>query len=131
MIEELMIMYPKTSIILFSILITLLMTLVTKFFTDQKRMKELKEIQKQCQIKIKDAKGDLKTQTQIQSEMMSCSLEMMKYSMKPMLITFIPLLILIGFLRGVYSGVFSSWIWWYIISGMVSSIVLRKILKVA
>lgn len=94
-------------------------------------MKELKEIQKQCQIKIKDAKGDLKTQTQIQSEMMSCSLEMMKYSMKPMLITFIPLLILIGFLRGVYSGVFSSWIWWYIISGMVSSIALRKILKVA
>lgn len=131
MIKEIMIQNPKVSIVLVSVLVTFFMTLVTKFFTDQKRMKELKEIQKQCQIKIKDAKGDLKTQTQIQSEMMSCSLEMMKYSMKPMLITFIPLLILIGFLRGVYSGVFSSWIWWYIISGMVSSIVLRKILKVA
>ena len=126
MIKEIMIQNPKVSIVLVSVLVTFFMTLVTKFFTDQKRMKELKEIQKQCQIKIKDAKGDLKTQTQIQSEMMSCSLEMMKYSMKPMLITFIPLLILIGFLRGVYSGVFSSWIWWYIISGMVSSIVLRK-----
>lgn len=131
MIKEIMIQNPKVSIVLVSVLVTFFMTLVTKFFTDQKRMKELKEIQKQCQIKIKDAKGDLKTQTQIQSEMMSCSLEMMKYSMKPMLITFIPLLILIGFLRGVYSGVFSSWIWWYIISGMVSSIALRKILKVA
>ncbi len=131
MIKEIMIQNPKVSIVLVSVLVTFFMTLVTKFFTDQKRMKELKEIQKQCQIKIKDAKGDLKTQTQIQSEMMSCSLEMMKYSMKPMLITFIPLLILIGFLRGVYSGVFSSWIWWYIVSGMVSSIALRKILKVA
>lgn len=131
MIKELMIANPKVSIVLISILVTLFMTLITKFFTDQKRMKELKEIQKQCQIRIKDAKGDLKTQTEIQSEMMSCSLEMMKYSMKPMLITFIPLLILIGFLRGVYSSVFSSWIWWYIISGMISSIALRKILKVA
>src|SRR5574344_1259867 len=124
MIKELMIANPKVSIVLISILVTLFMTLITKFFTDQKRMKELKEIQKQCQIRIKDAKGDLKTQTEIQSEMMSCSLEMMKYSMKPMLITFIPLLILIGFLRGVYSSVFSSWIWWYIISGMISSIAL-------
>lgn len=131
MIKELMVGYPKTSIVLISFLVTLFMTLVTKFFTDQKRMKELKEVQKQCQIKIKDAQGDLKKQSEIQTERMNCSLEMMKYSMKPMLITFIPLLIVIGFLRGVYSEVLSSWIWWYILSGMISSMILRKVLNVA
>ena len=131
MIKEFMIKNPRMSIILISFLVTLLMTLITKYLTDQKRMKELKDIQKQCQIKLKNAKGDLKTQSEIQSEMMTCSLEMMKYSMKPMLITFIPLLLLLGFIRGIYSEIFSSWIWWYIISGMVSSIILRKVLNVA
>lgn len=131
MIKTFMINNPKTSIIVISFMVTFCMTLVTKFFTNQKRMKELKEVQKQCQIKLKDAKGDFKKQSEIQIERMNCSMEMMKYSMKPMLITFIPLILLIGFIRGTYAETFSSWIWWYIGSGMVSSIFLRKVLNVA
>jgi len=133
MIKELMIQYPRTSLLVISLTVTLVMTLVTKYFTDQKRMKELKEMQKSCQIKLRDNKGDLKKQTEIQSEMLSCSLEMMKYSFKPMFITFIPLLILFAWIRGIYSvtEIASTWIWWYLVSGIVSSIVLRKILDVA
>jgi uncharacterized membrane protein (DUF106 family) len=129
-ITILMISYPKESIILISILVTLVMTLVTKKVTDQNRMRELKKIQKACQIKLKDAKGDLKKQGEIQKEMMSCSMELMKHSFKPTLITFIPLIILIWYIRDIYTGVLSGWIWWYIGASIISSLIFRKIFKV-
>lgn len=133
MIKELMIQYPRTSLLLISILVTLVMTLITKYFTDQKRMKELKAMQKACQVKLKDNKGDLKKQSEIQTEMMKCSLEMMKFSFKPMFITFIPLIILFAWIRGIYAitEISGSWLWWYLISGIVASITLRKVLDVA
>ena len=58
-LTELITANPKLGIISISFLVTLAMTLVTKFFTDQARMKELKEIQKKHQEKIKEHKGDL------------------------------------------------------------------------
>jgi uncharacterized membrane protein (DUF106 family) len=130
MLKELMISYPKTSIILFSFLITLIMTLVTKYFTNQTRMKELKDIQKACQIKLKDSKGNIQKSAEIQKEMMDCSMELMKHSFKPLLITFIPLLLFFWWIRGIYSEVLSGWLWYYIPTGIVSSMVLRKVLKV-
>jgi len=130
-IKEWMITNPKLSVIVISFLVTLAMTLVTKKFTNQNRMKELKEIQKACQIKIKEKK-DPKEMMEIQKQMMECSMELMKHSFKPLFITFIPLLILFWWLRGVFSATTlgGGWIWWYIISGIISSIVLRKVLKV-
>ena len=133
MIKDLMIQYPRTSLIIISFLVTLVMTLITKYITDQKRMKELKEIQKTCQIKLKDHKGDLKKQSEIQAEMMKCSLEMMKFSFKPMLITFLPLILLFGWVRGIYlvTEISGTWFWWYLLSGLAASIILRKALDVA
>ena len=95
-----MIANPKESIIALSFLITLAMTLVTKKFTNQSRMKELKEIQKACQIKLKDAKGNPEEASKIQKEMMACSMELMKHSFKPMIFTFIPLILIFGFANG-------------------------------
>ena len=132
MIKELMIANPKLSLIILALLVTLVMTLVTKKFTDQDRMKELKKIQKACQIKLKDAKGNLEEQQKIQKEMMNCSMELMKHSFKPLLITFIPLLIFFWWIRGIYTGtdLASSWLWYYIGASIISSIVFRKILNV-
>ena len=131
-LKDLMLSNPKASVIVSSFLITLVMTLVTKKFTNQSRMKELKEIQKACQIRLKDAKGDLKKQSEIQKEMMECSMELMKHSFKPLMITFLPLILLFWWIRGVYSlsTLGGSWIWWYIGTGVISSIILRKALKV-
>ena len=130
-LESLVITYPKLSISIVALAVTFVMTLVTKKFTDQKRLKELKKIQKACQIKIKDHKGDMKKQGEIQKEMMACSMEMMKHSFKPLFITMIPILFLFAWIRGVYTEVLTSWIWWYLGAAIASSIVLRKALDVA
>lgn len=127
MIKDLMVAYPKESVIILAVLVTLVMTLVTKYFTNQNRMKELKQIQKACNIKLKTNRTDADAQKQL----MACSMELMKHSFKPLFITFIPLLIFFWWIRGIYTGVFASWLWWYIGSGIVSSIAIRKVLKVA
>ncbi len=129
-LKEWMIINPKLSVVVISFTVTLVMTLVTKKFTNQGRMKELKEIQKACQIKLKDTKGNPEEMSKIQKQMMECSLELMKHSFKPMLYTFLPLILLFWWIRGIYSEIFSSWIWWYIIAGIASSLILRKVLKV-
>lgn len=121
---------PKESIVILSVLVTLFMTLVTKYFTNQNRMKELKGIQKSCQIKMKDANGKPEEMAKIQKEVMDCSMELMKHSFRPMLITLVPLLFLFWWLRGVYTEALAGWIWWYIIASITSSIILRKLLKV-
>lgn len=122
--------YPQYSIIGISFIITLAMTLVTKYLTNQKRMKELKDTQKSCQQKLKEHKDNPKELEKIQKEMMASSMELMKHSFKPMLITTIPLLFVLFWIRQVYDGVLGGWIWWYIISSITFSIILRKLLKV-
>lgn len=129
-IKEWMIANPKLSIISLSFLVTLVMTLITKKFTNQNRMKELKDIQKACQIKLKDNKGKPEEMAKIQKEVMACSMELMKHSFKPMLFTFLPLIFLFLWIKGVYTDVLSGWIWWYIGISIISSIILRKALKV-
>ncbi len=131
MIKEWMIANPHLSVILLSVVVTVVMTLITKKFTNQNRMKELKEMQKACQIKIKNVKGDLKKQQEIQQQMMECSMEMMRHSFKPMLITFIPLIILFAWVRNIYTPILSSWFWWYFGGAILSSIIFRKVFDVA
>lgn len=131
MITQLMTTYPKESVVIISFLITLITTLITKKYTNQNRMKELKQIQKACQIKLKDSAGNPAKMAEIQKEMMACSMELLKHSFRPMIFTMIPLLILFWWIRGVYSPILSGWLWWYLGAGILSSLILRKLLKVA
>lgn len=130
MIKEWIVANPKLSIVLIGILVTLVTTLITKKFTDQKKMKEIKDQQKENQKLMKEIKGDIKKMGEIQKEMMSQSLELMKHSFKPMIITFIPLALLLVWIRGIYSPIFGGWIWWYLVAAIVSSIIFRKLFKV-
>jgi len=133
MITELVNMYPKASVIIVSALVTIFTTLVYKYTSNQNRIKELKAVQKACQIKIKTVKDDPKKMMEIQKQMMACTGEMMKYTMKPTLYTMIPLLILIVWLNKLFTATSlgKGWIWWYIVSGILSSIIFRKVLKIS
>ena len=123
---------PTVSIVAISFLVTLAMTLVTKYFTDQTRMKEIKDIQKKHQASLKENKGNLDKQKEIQKEIMSSSMELMKHSFKPLLITFLPLIIFFWWIRGIFleTAIASTWLWWYIGVAIGSSIILRKVLNV-
>jgi len=123
---------PKIGIILISVVVTVFVSLINKYTTNQKRMKEIKESQKKIQEEIKKNKNDSKKMLELQKEMMAHSSEMMKHGFKPMLLTLIPLLILFNWLKTVFIGgaLERSWVWWYIISSIILSLIFKKIFKI-
>ncbi len=132
--------YPKLSIIVISLIATLFSTLVTKWITNQEHLMSLKKRQKEIQKELKECakKNDECKMKELQSEMMSITGVMFKSSFKPMFITLVPLLILIYWLRQIYSApvgggaaLLSGWIGWYIGASIISSMILRKVLKMA
>jgi len=126
-----MITNPVFSIIVVSFVVGVFIQIVNYFMMDKEKMKELKAKQKDCQARLKDAKGDVNLIGEINTEMMKASTEMMKHSFKPMLVTFIPIIVVFTFIRGVYAetSIAGSWIWYYLVSSIVFSLILKKVFK--
>ena len=106
-------------------------SLVNNFVMDKNRMKEIKDKQKELQKEMKEHQknGEHAKAMALQKEMMSYVGETFKHSLKPMLITIIPVLIFFAFIRNVYAGILPSWIWWYLLGALVGSIFFRKLFK--
>lgn len=122
---------PKIAIILISFLATLLITIVNYFLTDRKKMKEISERQKALREEMKQYKNDPAKMMEINKKMMEDFPEQMKQSLKPLIITLIPLLLLFSWIRSIFAEtiIAKTWIWYYIASSLFFSIVLRKIFK--
>lgn len=133
MLKEFMLTNPKLSIVLLAIAATFFITLIQKYFTDQKRIKELKKIQKQYQKDMRELKGDIKKQAEINAEVMKLTGELFKHMMKPMLYTTAPMLFLFWWAKQIFvlSTLGSGWLWWYLGASIVSSMIIRKVLDVA
>ncbi len=127
-INELIQTYPHIAIIVFSLMVTLLITIVNYFMIDKERMKEIKEKQKGLKAELKSHKGNPEKMMEINKQMMEDMPEQLKMSFKPMLITMIPLLIMFAWLRSTFAitAIASTWLWWYIGSSILFSIVVRK-----
>ncbi len=87
-------------IIVFSALITFLVTLGYKYFSNQGEMKRLKERQKEFQAEMKALRDKPEEMMKVQKEAMSVNFEYMKHSFKPMLITMLPVLIIFSWMAG-------------------------------
>ena len=125
--------YPRISIILFSALISLFISIVNFFILDKDRLREIKKRQKELQLEIKDHQknGNHDKVMELNKELMAYIPETFKHSFKPMLITIIPILFLFTFIRGAYAdtAIASTWFWWYLGSAIIASIFFRKLLK--
>ncbi|MBI5133500.1 MAG: DUF106 domain-containing protein [Thaumarchaeota archaeon] len=90
---------PAAAIILISLLISLVMVLAYKKFTDQDLMKRLKEEIKELQTEMKTLKDNPERMMQIQKLAMETNMKYMMKSMKPTLITFLPIIIIFSWLN--------------------------------
>lgn len=88
------------AILIVAFVITMIITLVYKFTTDQKKMKKLKEGMKESQKKLKElSKTDPQKAMGMQKEAMKGNMEYMKSSFKSTLYTLIPIIIIFGWLN--------------------------------
>ena|SRR3989344_9265810 len=125
--------YPRVSIIVIAIVISFFITVINYFFIDQNRMREIKTRQKVLQKEMKEHQkaGNTDKLMELQKELFSYTGEMFKHSMKPMLITIVPILVLFAFIKNVYAGtaLAKTWFWYYLISAIVGSIIFRKVFR--
>ena len=124
-------------LIVLSIILTFVVTIIYKYTTKQKLLKDLKDEIKSLQKEMKELKGNPKKMMEVQAKMTEINLKYMSHSFKGSLITLIPMLIVYGWLRNYYTGTplnflgfIDNWIWVYIIISFVASTAFRKILKI-
>ena len=98
-LQPLLNMSPFWGIVILSIIITVIITLVYKFFTNQNEMKRLKDEQKEYQKRMKELKDKPEEMMKVQKEAMKKNMEYMKHSLKATLITFIPIILIFGWMN--------------------------------
>jgi len=122
--------------------LAIMSALVRKAVLDQDKMRETKEKLKKYQEEMKKAtkSGDTKRLQESQAEMMKLTMENLKHSFRPMLITFVPFILVFTWLKDQYGsagtvvslfGFNLGWFWWYLICAMTVSLIINKLLKVS
>ncbi len=122
---------PRTGVILAALLVSLFVSLVNYFVLDKAKMHEIKQKQKSLQEEMKKHKDNPQKLMELQKEMFSHMGETMRHSIKPMLFTFIPLILLFPMLRSILltTEIAKTWFWWYLVSSFIGSMIFRKLLK--
>jgi uncharacterized membrane protein (DUF106 family) len=131
MITEIIQQYPHVSIIVIAIAISFFISLVNYFVLDKEKMNEIKAKQKKLQEDMKIHKDNPQKLMELQKEMFSHMGASFKHSLKPMLITIVPLFILFPFVRTALAetAIKSSWFWYYLVASFASSLLFRKLFK--
>jgi len=130
-ITQLILSYPQISIVAISFIVTTCITIISYFVTDRELLKRIKEKQKALREEMKKHRDNPEKMMEINKKMMEDFPHQMKQSMKISVITIIPLLILFRWLKPTFAQtlIADNWIWWYIVSSLVFSIILRKVFK--
>ena len=111
-------------------------TIVQKYATDQKTLRELKDQQKKLHEDIKKLQAGSKEHTEMNMKSMQFIGPMFKLSMRPIIYTAIPFILLFRWFMDYFALVdfkffgFFSWFWFYLLGSIIFSSILRKILKV-
>lgn len=90
---------PFWAIFILSLIISLIIIVVYKFFTNQAEMKRLKEEQKESQKRMKELRDKPEEMMKIQKEAMKKNFEYMKHSLKATFITILPIILLFGWMN--------------------------------
>lgn len=140
-------------VMIISLIISALIVGITSKVVDQKKMKAIKARTSSYQEEIKKAqkRKDTKKVSALQKEMMTHQKEMMGMSMKPMMYTFVPIIVIFTWLRQYdYLNDFITqqgylvtlpftipkfgstlgWLGWYILCSFPMSVLIKKIFKI-
>mgnify|MGYP006303596015 CR=1 FL=1 len=92
-------MHPLLFTILIAFIVSLIVIFVYKLMTDQDLMKQLKKEMKELQKEMKELKDNPDKMMKVQKKAMETNMKYMGKSLKPTFITFIPLIIIFGWMH--------------------------------
>ena len=118
-------------------LITLITTIVQKYATDQKALKELREEQKLLQEEIKKYEKNPEKMAELSKKQLEFIPKTFKLTSRAVLFTGIPFILLYRWFADIFTAMgdpkffgFLTWFWFYFIFTMIFSGFLRKWMKV-
>jgi uncharacterized membrane protein (DUF106 family) len=119
-------------------IISLFTTLVQKYATDQKALKELRKEQKILQEEMKKYKEHPEKMAELSKKQFAFLPKTFKLTSRAMMFTGIPFILFFRWFNDFFSAFevepvflgFLSWFWFYLIFTMVFSTILRKVFKV-
>ena len=119
------------------LIISLIMTLVQKYGTDQKTLREMREEQKLIQEEMKKYKENPGKIAELSKKQMELIPKTMKLGMRPIIYTSIPLILFFRWFNDFFVTFadfrffgFFSWFWFYLVGTIVFSTILRKMMNV-
>lgn len=123
-------------LILISI-IALITTLIQKYVTDQKALRELKQEQKELQKEMRKYSQHPEKMLELNKQSFSIMPKIMSITMKGTMVTMIPFVLLFRWFLGYFSEIpdfrffgFLGWIWFYLIFIVIFTSIFKKLLKV-
>lgn len=127
----------EIGMIIIVLIITLFTTLIQKYTTDQKALKDLKNEQKSVQEEMKLHKDNPQKVAELSRKQMEFIPRTFRLTSKPLMFTGVPLILFFRWFSDVFKtlgepkffGVM-SWFIFYLILAMVLNAILRKVLKV-
>jgi len=119
------------------LIINLITTILQKYTTDQKTLKELKDEQKILQEEMKKYKENPSKIMELQKKQMEFLPKTMKLTMRPIIFTGVPFVLFFRWFMDYFALTpnfkffgFLSWFWFYLIGSIIFSSILRKVFKV-
>ena len=94
---------PLLALMILSFAISLIIILITKYTTDQTLMKKLKDDMKAYQKQVKELKNDPAKAMEVQKKSMEVNMKYMAHSLKPTIITFIPIILIFGWMSSTFA----------------------------
>lgn len=135
-VGKLLLWNSSYGMLILTAIITMITTILQKYTTDQAEIKRLKEEQKKIQAEMKINKDNPKKMMELQKKTMELTFnEMMPLTMKPLMYTAIPFILLFRWFGAFFVDyplkVFGmSWIIAYLLMSIILSSIFRKALKV-
>ncbi len=138
---------PFEEILIISVILAFITALLYRLLINQVDIRKLKEEMKFYQDKIKGAQkgGDKEAVSKLSSEMLKLSSRQFRMSMKPLMVSGVVFLLVIGWIAARYGETIIAapfaipfivvdsqftWFWWYVIIVMAANIMFRKLLGV-
>jgi uncharacterized membrane protein (DUF106 family) len=119
--------------------ITVITTIVQKYATDQKTLKEMRKEQKEIQNQMKEFKNHPEKMMELQKKQFAMMPKQMKLSMRAIIYTGIPFILFFRWFQDYFANLTAQalgvapkfwlglgWFWFYLIFAMVFSSILRK-----
>ncbi len=118
-------------------LLSFLITIIQKYATDQKTLREMKEQQKKLNEEAKKFRDNPQKMMEIQKEGMKFVMPMMKLSMRALVFTGVPFILFFRWFSDFFVSIgnpkffgFMGWLIFYLLFSIIFSSIFRKILKV-